>query len=168
MDSCGGNFQMVNFCRLGVVSLERKRDAKFIFDSILIVSTLSSYWGCPSNSDSALPQVDTFQNWNKFVSEDVPIQCISKRYCQCSSLQIRWVYVRARTPPKDSALDFVLSKNPGDNEKSHGIVCGVIDNLIMWQHLLKSYKYSIRMYNRAYTFAHSKSALLVLSYIGSC
>lgn len=85
------------------------------------------------------------------------------RNSEYSSLQIRSVYVRARTPPKDSALDFVLSKDPGDNERLHGIVCGIIDNLIMWPNLLKSFKYSIIMYNRVYKFAHSKSTLLVLA-----
>ena len=129
----------------------RRYEAKCIFDDhiIHVVYILTSYWGCPSNSRRLPPfKIGTSS-------------CL--RNSECSSLQIRSVYVRARSPPKDSALAFVLSKDPGDNERLHGIVCGIIDSLIMWPNLLKSYKYSIIMYNRVYKFAHSKSTLLVLA-----
>ena len=45
-----------------------------LFDDniVHIVYILTSCWGCPSNSNRALSQVATFQNWNKFMSEDVP------------------------------------------------------------------------------------------------
>ena len=133
----------------------RRYEAKCIFDDhiVHVVYILTSYWGCPSNSDRALSQVATFQNWNKFMSEEFWIQQSPNSFGLCAR----------KNPPKDSALDFVLSKDPGDNERLHGIVCGIIDSLIMWPNLLKSYKYSIIMYNRVYKFAHSKSTLLVLA-----
>ena len=64
----------------------RRYEAKCIFDDhiVHVVYILTSYWGCPSNSDRALSQVATFQNWNKFMSEEFWIQQSPNSFGLCA------------------------------------------------------------------------------------